>query len=301
MSAPSAPPDRSVELRQLELDAEARRREEERLAAEAREAELAQLRADAYDLGRGNVTSYFAGQGLNPDDYASTIESELSNILLGISRDDPNPGSYFANAGASIFDTAEDRYRTEQQRALDSVFAPNFDRSRIADTTDDPYLAGIQAEQRQDADEIIRNMLNRGVITQSGYNAARNDLDSQVPLVNARLNEIGSGQLATGRQSLRDVANEARSSASQLRLGQQFDPFSYGGQADQVFNDFLSNLGGNIRAALPGPLFNTGNLAAVAGAGQGAQNTNFDPNALSGNTTNDDDDEEDRTGDNVIF
>jgi hypothetical protein len=149
-------------------------------------------------------------------------------------------------------------------------------------TIDDPYLAGIDAEQRGNADSIIKNMLDRGVITATGYGAAQGDLDRQEAGVKSKLNEFGTGVVAGGQQQLRDVANNARTTAGTLQLGQQFDPNSYGSQADQVFNDFINTLGDQIRSKVTGNMFNTTGLAALAGAAQGAGNTAFNPAAAAG-------------------
>ena len=300
MSAPDAPEDHSLDIARLEMAEREKERLRQEEAARVRQAELAQLRTDALTSGRSNVNQYFTNQGLVPDDYASTIDAEINRILSGISRDDPNPGAYFQNAGPTVYDTAQSGFRNQLMRTLDSIFAPNFETQRLPYTIDDPIIGGIHAEQRGRADDIIKNMLQRGVINQTGYNAAAADLDRQSPGVTARLNEIGTGLIASGQTSLRDIANQGRSSASQSRLGQQFDPYSYSSQADTAFNDFINSLGTNIRAALPGDLFSTSGLGAVAGAGQGAQNTKFDPRALSGLTSDTDEEDTDRTKEGVF-
>src|SRR5262249_50683662 len=159
--------------------------------------------------------------------------------------------------------------RTKAMNAVNQAFAPNYEMSRVPFTLDDPYLSGIEAEQFSDADKIIKNMLDRGVLTQSGYNAALTDLQGQEAGVKSRLSEIGTGLLNTEQGKLRDIANSARQTAGGLNLGQQFDPYSYSSQADQSFNDFIGSLGDQIRAQVPGKLFNTAGLAAIGGAGQG--------------------------------
>lgn len=284
MSAPSLPADHSLEVAQMQQASSDKARQEQDAKDAANKAELSQLRNDSYTGAKGSVNNYFTDQGLVPGDYSNTIDSELSRMLSAIPRDDPNPGTYFSNAGSQIYGTAQDQYRNKESRALDSIFAPNFADSKITNSTDDPILGGILGEQRQSADDIIKNMLSRKVITQTGANAAEADLDKQAPGVRSRLDELGLGQLASGKQTLNDIANKARSSASQLHLGQAFDPYSYGSQSDQAFTDFISGLGDKIRSTVPGNLFSTSGLAAVAGAGSGAQNTAFDPAALSGST-----------------
>lgn len=287
MSAPSLPPDNSASIRQMELDSQRQEQARQDAAAAQKKAELASLRTSASSTGRQGAYDYFTSQGLDPNEYSSDIDSRINNILNGISPDDPNPGSYFTNAGSTIFNASQDAARTKAGRELDGYFAPNFETSRVPLTLDDPYLEGVRSEQRSKADDIIRNMLDRGVITSSGFNAAEGDLDKQTPGVNARLGEVGTNLLTEEQGKLRDIANKGRSTAQTLSLGTKFNAGNFGNEADTSFNDFLSHLGEQIRAGAPGNLFNTSGLGAIAGAAQGAQNTVFDPDAAAGILTDD--------------
>lgn len=282
MSAPSPPADRSVELRQLELDAanqeRIRQTEEDRIL----EQKLAGLRSDALTFGRGQAESFFGSQGLVPGDYTSGIERELSNILAGVPRDDPNPNSYFSNVGQRIFDTEQEGARNVALRDIDRFAPSGFANRRVEGTLDDPILAAIQAEQRGEADAIIQNMLARGVITNTGFAGASSDLNRQAFGVKAQLDQIGSGAIETGRQSLRDIANTGRQQASTLRLGVPFNPYDINTDIDTKFAEILSGLSSNIRGQVQSNLFDTSGLAAIAGATSGAQNTSFNPAALAG-------------------
>lgn len=288
MSAPAMPADNSLQVEQARIAAEDKRRAEEKMAADARKAELLGLRTNAGTAARGSAESFFSGRGLDPGQYATGIQSTIDQILAGISPEDPNPGSYFNDIGNRVWNSETESFRNRSTRDVDKLFAPNFETSRIPFTLDDPYLSSIEAEQRQSADDIIRNMLDRGVITPAGYSAAAGDLDKQAPGVRSRLNEIGTTTLAGGQQGLKDIANRGRQTASTLELGTQFDPYAFGSEADAAFNDFIQSLGDTIRGKAPGNLFNTAGLAAIAGAGQGAQNTPFNPAALAGVVEDDD-------------
>lgn len=282
MSAPSLPPDNSVQIEQMqEQQQAAAQAAADKKAQDAKDA-LATLRTNSATTGRQSANDYFQGQGLDPTQYSDTINSRINSILAGISPDDPNPGASFQDVGPTIYGQAQDAYRTKEGAALNQLFPGNFETARAPLTIDDPYISSVEAEQRTKADAIIRNMLDRGVITTAGFNAGEADLDKQVPNVNSQLNEVGTN-LVTGEQGqLRDIANKGRSAAQTLTLGQSFDPGTYGSEADTNFNDFVSKLGDSIRAGAPGNLFNTAGLAAIAGAGQGAQNLAFDPTAASG-------------------
>jgi hypothetical protein len=282
MSAPSPPPDNSLAVeqsrQQAAKDAQAAQDAKDKAAAD----QLAGLRTSSRGAATGTVDDYFSSQGVDPSQYAGSIESQLNNIMSGISPTDPNPGASFTGAGQSIYNNLQTAGQTKAANQLNQVFSPNFEMNRVPFTLDDPYLAGVESEQYSDADKVIKNMLDRGVLTSSGYQSAQQDLQGQEAGVKSRLNEIGTGLLSGEQQKLRDISNTARQTAGNLQLGQSFDPYSYSSQADQSFNDFIGSLGDQIRAQVPGKLFNTAGLAAIGGAGQGAGNTAYNPQAAAG-------------------
>jgi hypothetical protein len=293
MSRAASPPmDNSLALRQAELaaarEAETRQAEKERLRKE----ELAGLRSSAAGSAKQRATDYFAEQGLDPEQYSPAISRRIDNILMGIAPEDPNPGAYFSNAGEDIFGAEQTAARGKAGRLVDETFAPNFETQRIADTFDDPYLDSIFNEERSEADAIIENMFNRGVLTATGRTGARADLDRQGSGARTKLNEIGTGVLSSGRDALRGVSDKARSAAQTLNLGSLFDPNQYRSEADASFDSFLGSINDQIRSRVPGDLFQTGGLAAIGGAAQGAQNTKFNPKALSGVTDEDEEETE---------
>lgn len=301
MSAPSPPPDNSMQIRQMELD-EARRKEEaQALKDKQHKEELLNLRNNARSAAGSAAEQYFSGQGLDSSQFSGDINSYLDNVLAGINPNDENPNAYFKDAGQSVYNQLESGRRTKAQTDLDRIFSPNFETKRIPFTLDDPYLDSINAEQRGTADSIIRNMLDRGVITQSGFNAAAADLDKQSAGVKTRLNELGTSTIAGGQGQLRDIANTARQDAANLKLGNQFDPYSYSSDADRIFDEFITGLGDNIRSKVTGNMYNTTGLAALAGAAQGAGNTAYNPNAAAGIDQDPDANRDDDDNPNSIF
>ncbi len=282
MSGSSPPPDNSLQVEQQKEQAQRDAQAAQDAKDAAHKVELAGMRTQARQAAGGTVDQYFNDQGVDPSSYEGSIATQLNNMLSGISPTDENPGASFTGAGQTIWDNLTSAGQAKATKGVNQYFSPNFEMTRVPYTLDDPYLSGVESEQYSNADKIIKNMLDRGVLTTSGYNTAKTDLDSQVAGVNSKLNEIGTG-LLTGEQSkLRDIANSARQTAGNLQLGQDFDPSTYSGQADQSFNDFIKSLGDNIRAQVPGQLFNTAGLAAIGGAGQGAGNTAYNPTAAAG-------------------
>lgn len=250
--------------------------------AEAHKKELAALRDSVFNNARNSTSRYFSQLGLNPDDYSSDIDQRLQDILSGISSSDENPGSYFRTAPQSVYGDLTTARQQKLQSDLDRMFAPNFETSKIGMTIDDPYLQDIEHEQRGAADAIIRNMVKRGVLTNTGASAAFNDLENQTAGVRGKLRSFGDATVAGGQSQLADIANKARQAAGTVKLGQQFDPTKYTTDADQIFSDFVSSIGDQIRAKVPTNLFKTTNLASIGGAAQGAGNTAYNPLAASG-------------------
>lgn len=283
MSAPSIPPDNSAQIEMMkEQDAARQQAIQDQKDAQAK-ADLANLRTSASTAGRQSAMDYFTQQGLDPGDYQSSIDSRIASTLAGISPSDPNPGASFTNIGQSIFDADTAAAQAKAGRAVDALFGPNYGTSRVPLNIMDPYVAGIDASQRSSADAIIQNMLARGVITPAGQTAAEAELTRQDPGVMATIRSAGTGLVAGEQQSLDDIANKARSSAQTTKLGANFDPSQFSGQADQSFNDFINNLQTNLQGKIGSAnLFNTTGLAAIAGAGQGSQNVPFDPSAQAG-------------------
>ena len=295
MSAPSMPPDNSMQIEAMRQSQAQEARAAEERKEKARKEELLGMRNSALTGGRSQAQDYFRQQGIDPSTHSSDIESRINSILSGISPDDPNPGSYFKDVGSQVFGDLQTGQRSKAGRELDTLFSPDFETKRLGFTVDDPYLAAVEAEQRASADDVIRRMLDRGVITDTGYAAAQADLDKQGAGVKSRLNEIGTGLIGTGQQSLRDVANRGRTAASNLNVDQAFNAQDFGSEADRLTAEFLANLGTGIRSRITGNLFNTAGLGTLAGAAQGAQNTPFDPAVLAGAPTEKDEDEEETT------
>lgn len=288
MSGGSTPQDNSVQLEQMREDSASKAQAAQDQKDQQRKADLAALRGQSISNAGNTANSYFASRGLVPGDYSADIQREVNQLAGGIAPDDPNPGSYFNNVGELAYNDAKTARVNQFMRDLDRIMPANFEQSRIGDNITDPTETAIDAEQRSNADAIVRNMLNRGVITNTGFSAAEKNLDTQDYGVKARLNQIGQGVVAQGRQGLSDIGNKARSAASNYDLGQQFDPYSYGTQLDANFSDFMKNLDTNMRGQVTGNLFDTSGLAAVAGSAQGGQNTAFNPDALAGIVTTDD-------------
>lgn len=282
MCGPKAPQDNSAEVARIETAAATAAREEQRLAEEKAKQEFENRLSGAYTSGISGARDYFAQEGLNPDDYLSQITSGAQSTRNSVPLLDGSPGTYFDNLGATIFDRLQTAEQNKLGRTFDNFASDGFATKRIENTVDDPFLNTILTEKQTEADDYIKRLLDRGVITNTGYSSANKNIQDQSVIANSTLQQLGLSELERGRGGLRDIASQGRQSASNARLGSNFNPYDYEEQINTSQNDFFNNLGANLRALTPNNLFNTDGLAGIAGAAQGAQNKAFDPNAIAG-------------------
>lgn len=291
----SAPPDNSVQLESMQESAAQRQAAQDKADAAAKEAAFQQQLNSVYNNGISDAQTYFQQRGLDPKDYIADIQSAANRAKSSTPDLAANPQTYFDNLGATVYQQDQDAARANYLREINQFAPSNLSTTRISDAADQPTLDAILAEQQQNADQYVRNLLDRGVITQAGYNAAEANIANQVPGAKSQLSDIGTGILEGGRDAINNIANDARTAASNYNLGDQFDPYSYSKQIDQSALDFFTNLGTKIRAAAPTALFSTSGLANIAGAASGAQNTAFDPSAIAGVSTKSEDDNSKKT------
>lgn len=177
-----------------------------------------------------------------------------------------------------------------RQNALSSVASrfggPGYGSRRIGDTTDDRAIDEMLGSQRGKADSFLNNMLARGVVTKTGYDAGVGNVDQQAGTIKNQLGDVGNAILGGGRQSLDSIIARATQDAGNLPSGDTpFDVNKYGAEADKTYNDFIAGLGDAFKARVPNNLFDTSALPATAGAAQGAQNLPFDPTAVATGAT----------------
>lgn len=247
----------------------------------------AALRASASGNARTKAMGYFQSHGVDPTQYSGDIDTQIADALSAAPVGDTNLPSYLSGIGESLYSNAQGAARTKAMRDISSLFGPDYINTHIAPTTGSDITAGIYGKQKASADDYINNLFKRGVITSTGVAGAEKGLEDQGARVRKQLEKLRTDALATGKQSLTDIANTGKGAASTLELGQSFDPSVYGSQADQATSSFLGGLSDTLQGGVPGNLFDTSGLAALAGASQGAQNTKFDPKALAGTNVND--------------
>ncbi|MCI0557483.1 MAG: hypothetical protein MN733_03230 [Nitrososphaera sp.] len=262
----------------------AEKNERQRIEREEAEAK-AKFQSDlsrSQELARSDIGSYFSDRGVDPTGYKSDIDRAIEEAVLGVPEGAGNVSSYFTNIAPNLYNELANALQTRALRDINALLPQDFE-GYIPGTYDDALIEEILSEQRGQADKYVQNLLDRGVVTRSGFESAMGDINAQASKARALLGDLGGQVLSSGRARLGDIAQQGRQRASNLGLGEVFNPQEYKTKIDQAFGEFQGGFGNALRALIPGEgLFQTGGLAARAGAGSGAQNTKFSPNALAG-------------------
>jgi len=246
----------------------------------------------AAGTGRNDITRYFQNLGLDPNQYAADIDQAIASARSGV-PDLASPGSAFTGLGQRLYTDLENAMRSRNLRDVNTIDP----RGRIENTADDSIIAEILNRERGEANKYSQNLLDRGVITDAGFTGIQGDLEQQGARAQGLLTGLGDNLLAGGQGNLDQIFGQAKGAAGGGLLGESFDKREYQEDINKSFDDFMANLGTQFEAQLPGDLFKTSGLGSVAGAAQGAQNTKYDRNALSGIF---DDQEEERGLGNVF-
>lgn len=229
----------------------------------------------AMENARNTGRQAIMNRGLNPDDFMSIVENEITNTRKGIPDLAANVGSYFStNLGEMALNQEQNNRRNKYTNEVQSRFAPAFETKTFADTSDDAVIEALYGEQYNPALDTLNRARGRGVLDEAGYTYATNALNQQGEAAKATLQGLGGGVLSGYRTKLRDVGDTARNAASGYELGQQFDLGTYSSQADDLTKSLQGSMAGDLRNALGSKqLFNIDELITKAGSFQGAGNT----------------------------
>lgn len=250
----------------------------------------ANLRRSNEQIGRQGLAgaeNFFRDRGVDPGGFRGNIQSAIQRVLGGLKPDEAANIGMFENLGEDVFNQIQDRGRTAATGQVNRLFQPNFETTNIDDAFDDAIIGTLEGEQYNEAKNYLDNLLNRGVINNTGYQAGLGNIDKQRGSVRLQLQDIGNDILAGGRQQLTDIGNRARTAASNLGVGQVFDAQPFAASMSKALESFRSTLDPAFRTQIGAGknLFDTSKLANIAGMAQGAGNMRFDPNALAGRPT----------------
>lgn len=282
----SAPADNSLELERMrQADAEKARIREEEKAAQLKteqEAAFGTNLSNAETSARNRAQRTLTQRGLNPQDYMNLIEGAISDQRVMVPQRDPNPAQYYTDDFINNVLTNEQAGRRSQYiRDVDKVYSPGFENNLINDTVDDPYIKHVLDNQRLSAQQQIDRAKARGNLDDTGYSGAMTRLDDLYKAGSATGQKLGGSVLQGYREKLRGVGDTARADAGRYELGGSFNPDIYNKQRDDTYNNFTSNIEGDMLGALGGTnFFDIGDIITQGGIAQGATNPRLEQPAI---------------------
>ena len=274
----NAPPDRSLELEKMRQEEAERLRliqeEKDRQAKlDARE-KFDSAFLNAQFTGRSIADRLLRQRNLDPRQYSGLIDTAINEAKAQVPDLDTNPAQYFTqNIFENLLNQEQQGQRSKYMRSLESLFAPSYEQDIVLDTMDDPIINNLLNEQRNLAQLQIDRARDRGNLDNIGYTSARNKLDQLFKSGMSTSQALGRNVLEGYRQSLRDIAGNAKQAAGSFELGGSFEPNIYKSQRDRRIADIQQNLEGDITGALSGQnFFDIGDILTQGGITQGAVN-----------------------------
>ena len=246
-------------------------------AGQQAETDFTGRRQSAYNDALAAVQRRFQLEGVDPNTYmASDIQPTLQRQFNSVQDLDPNPSAAFPTSIADdILGNITSGRRTSATNQLNSIFTPTYSQELLPDSTVDQYAGSILDEQFNPLASQLQNAFKRHTLNDTGYKAATDALGQKRSAGLSQIQNLGRGILSTDRSAIDDLISGARSTASGLTLGQQFDPNAYKSQAESRAQSELGSFGGELRNAVGGTKFaDLTELLNAGGAVQGATNPN---------------------------
>lgn len=278
VEAPDPMEQARADIERLRVEARIRQRDEQRarqVAAQQEARERAQWQGElgtARNAALRGVTGDFRTRGLNPNDYLAQINAAL-DAEQG-SKSFGSPTGFSADIGESVLGDIRTGKVRELTGAVNKFAPEGFEQQAFGDTADDAILDAILNEQFGTASDAIMRAKERGNLNDAGFRYAMDNLNTQKAAGDSRLQSLGGGVLEGYRGQLGEIAERARTGASNWDFGDTFNPNTYGTQLAGRRRDLSGRLAGDIRNTVGGEqFFDINDLIAKGTVGQGAINT----------------------------
>lgn len=260
----------------------ARQRAAEALATQKENARLAAAQAsldNAYNAARNSVYNQLQSQyGVDPNQYATTVDDFLNNIRSTVPKGDANPGSYFGQpVVTNALNTIKQQGQQKASRQVDQFAPAGYEYNYWSNAADDAFLNDLLSNKFTDASNTLLRAQQRGQLNDTGYVYATKQLDTQKSAAAAKLQDIGGGVLNQYRTGLGDIVNQARTNANNLNIGDQFNLGQYQNRFNETYAQQQDRLGGDISSAVGNDaLFDPLALIQMGGSRQGLVNNQGD-------------------------
>jgi hypothetical protein len=228
----------------------------------------------AYNDAMANVVQTFKGQGVDPNSYMNYINPALQQAQDTIPDLAPDLSGFFPSSlGQTILNQATGDQRTQQTNALNQIFTPTYAQNMLPNSIMTQPISDILSKQFDPLSSQLTNAMNRGTLTQTGYNAALAKMNQDRSAAQSQLQTLGQNILTGDQTSLGNIASGARSTAANTSLGQTFDPSQFAAQGSQQAAQDVQGFGGALQNAASNVQFSDiQSLLNAGGDVQGAQN-----------------------------
>lgn len=228
----------------------------------------------AYNTALQQVMQSFQGAGVDPNQYMGYITPALQQASQTIPDLASNPANYFPTSlGQTILNQATGDARTQATNAVNQIFTPTYAQSMLPSSIMTQPISDILSSQFDPLSTQLTNAMNRGTLTQAGYNAALAKMNQDKAAAQSQLQTLGQNILTGDQTSLGNIASGARSDAAARNLGQAFDPSTYAAQGSQMAAQDIQGFGGALQSAAGNTQFaDIQDLLNAGGSVQGATN-----------------------------
>lgn len=234
----------------------------------------------AFDEGVGTGRNTLQQMGIDP---GNDVNDPMHQLALSITRNirnsvpdlDSNPASYYTpEAYTAGINKQQDLNRQGYTRQVNNTFKPGFEDALLPDSSIDSIIDSILGQQRTTAKTSLDYNQQRGLLNDTGYNAALGEFGNQESAARSTLRGVGDSVLGTQRGELSAIRGQAGDAASSYMLGSDApDIGGFYNRATAEAGRDLTGLEGGIRSALGGTqLFDIANILNKGGIGQGPIN-----------------------------
>jgi len=195
---------------------------------------------------RNAFTNYFTQQGLDPNAYASDIDSAISGRTSTLQDNADLGGLFPSSMPQDLVNTLTANRQTKNLAGYNAVFNPNYSTSAVSDTWDDPVIDQILGKQFDPLSQSIDLAHKRGQLNDRGVTGALQELDSERNAARGALSGIGNDILSGYRGKLDDYISGGRTAAGSVPLGSNFDLAPYQQHVNDLVGQFQSGLGSDF-------------------------------------------------------
>lgn len=213
------------------------------------------------------------------EDFSGLLESRIGEIrgqLPSYSGEGslPNVSQYFdPNIAADVLDLEQQSRRNQFLNDISGRFGSGFELEAIPGTFDDAAIGQLVDQGLGDAMRALDRSRARGQLTDQGFNRAASEVQGQAGEARTQLDTAGQGVLEDLRSQLSQIAQQARTGASNFKLGQQFSPSTFFNEADAITQSPAADIVSRIRSQVPVEgLFDPQSAITIGGGQQGFVN-----------------------------